>query len=94
MNEKYLNDEDMVQFKISSKFGINGEILLPLCLVEDLKEHMDAFDGVVKYPLNSVVLNAFIVYMNYINAELVSFDSVKSFLEDCVERDMQEMVVE
>ena len=39
MNEKYLNDEDVVQFKISSKFGINGEILLPLCLVEDLKEH-------------------------------------------------------
>ena len=94
MNSKYLLDEDVVHIKLESHFGINGEIMLPLTLVEDLKEHVDAFDGVVKYPLNSVILNALMVYMNYINCDLVSFESVKPFLEDCVERDMQELVVD
>ena len=82
MNEKYLQDEDVVQFKISSRFGINDEIMLPLSLVEDMKEHMDLFDGVVKYPLNSVILNAFATYMDYINCELIPFDSIKPFLDE------------
>ena len=76
MNDKYLEDEDVVHFKIESKFGVNGEIMLPLSLVEDLKEHMNAFDGVVKYPLNTVILSAFCTYMDYINAELIPFESV------------------
>ena len=82
MNEKYLQDEDVVHFKISSRFGINDEIMLPLSLVEDMKEHMDLFDGVVKYPLNSVILNAFATYMDYINCELIPFDSIKPFLDE------------
>ena len=95
MNEKYLHDEDVVLFNISSRFGINGEIMLPLSLVEDLKEHMDAFVDVVKYPLNSVIFNALCVYMDYINCDLVSFESVKPYIEDCIDRDLeQEMVVE
>ena len=94
MNDKYLEDEDVVHFKIESKFGVNGEIMLPLSLVEDLKEHMNAFNGVVKYPLNTVILSAFGVYMDYINCELVRFDGVKDFIVECVERDMKEVVVE
>ena len=95
MNEKYLQDEDVVHFKISSKFGINGEIMLPLTLVEDLKEHMNAFDGVVKYPFNSVILNALCVYMDYLNCELIPFDEhIKRLLRNESEKDLeQEMVV-
>lgn len=94
MNKKYLEDEDVVHFNISSQFGINGEIMLPLSLVEDLKEHMYAFDGVVKHPLNTTILDAFLVYMNYINCELVSFESVKPFLMECGENQEQELVVD
>ena len=92
MNEKYLQDEDVVQFKISSKFGINNEIMLPLSLVENLKEHIHAFDGVVKYPFNNVILLAFATYMDYLNCELIPFDSIKPFLDDLNVED--EVVVE
>ena len=92
MNEKYLQDKDIVHFKISSRFGINDEIMLPLSLVEDLKEHIHEFDGVVKYPFNNVILLAFATYMDYLNCELIPFDSIKPFLDDLnVE---YEMVVE
>lgn len=93
MNEKYLQDEDVVHFNISSKFGINGEIMLPLTLVQDLKEHAHAFDGVIKYPLNTTILNAFLVYMDYINCDLVSFRSIKPFLDECGE-ELDQVVVE
>lgn len=94
MNKKYLDNEDYVNFKIESKIGINTEIMLPLSLVEDLKEHVDAFDGAVTYPINSVVFHALCVYMDYVKAELVRFDSIKPHLERCMELDMQEMVIE
>lgn len=94
MNQEYIDDEDLVYFRIESNFGINNEIILPLSLVEDLKEHINAFDAVLKYPLNSVIFNALSVYMDYINAELVSFESVKPHMERCMELDMQEMMVE
>ena len=94
MNNKYLDNEDYVNFKIESKIGINTEIMLPLSLVEDLKEHVDAFDGVVTYPINSVVFHALCVYMDYVKAELVRFDSVKPFIDKAVDVDLQEMVVE
>ena len=95
MNEKYLNDKDVVYFNLSSQFGINGEIMLPLTLVEDLKEHAHAFDGVLKYPFQSIILNALMVYMRYIHCELIPFDSVKEDMEKAVELDMlQEVVVQ
>lgn len=94
MNEKYLDDEDLVYFKIESKIGVDAEIILPLKLVEDLQEHIGAFDGVVTYPFNSVIFNALCVYMDYIHAELIPFDCVKADVERCMELDLQEMVVE
>lgn len=95
MNEKYLQDEDVVHFKIGSRFGINDEIILPLSLVEDLKEHMKPFEDSVKYPLNSMIFNALCVYMDYINCELIPFDdSIKQMIVEQTERDMQEMVME
>ena len=94
MNLEYLEDKDMVNINLSSHFGINGEINLPLSLVEDLMNHINAFDGVVKYPLNSVVFHALMVYMDYINCDIVSFDEVKPFIVDCTGKDMQEIMVE
>ena len=94
MNEKYLLDEDMVHVKLASKFGINGEVALPLSLVEDLKEHMNLLNGAFENPLNTVVVSALATYLDYINCELVPFESVKPDIERCIELDMQEMVVE
>ena len=94
MNEKYLDDEDFVYFNIESKIGVNNEIMLPLTLVKDLQKHISEFSGVVTYPINSVVFNALCVYMDYINAELVPFDSVKPDIERCMELDIQEMAIE
>lgn len=93
MNEKYLNDKGMVHFTIASDYGINGEILLPITLVEDLENHMNEFKGVLNHPFKSVILNALIVYMEYINAELIPFASVKADIERCIELDMKEMMV-
>ena len=65
--------------------------MLPLSLVEDLKENMNAFYGVVSYPFDTVILRAFITYMNYIHCELIPFDEhLKELLKAEHERDMEE----
>lgn len=95
MHERYLNDNGVVHFTIASDYGIAGEVLLPITLVEDLENHMNAFDGVLKYPFKSIILNALMVYMAYIHCELIPFDSVKEDIKKAVEFDMlQEVAVE
>lgn len=91
MNNKYLNDNYMVHFKIQSDYGVNEEIMLPLELVLDLEEHMNAFDNVLKYPFKSVILNALCVYMAYLDCELIPFNEIiKSLLRNESERDMEQ----
>lgn len=93
MDDAYLEFQDMVHFTIQSNFGINEKIMLPLPLVKDLQEHMDAFDGVVKYPFNSVILHALFCYLDYINCELIRFDNIKQFLDELSVDVQQEMMV-
>lgn len=92
MNDAYVECEDWVHFEIKSDYDdMDTEIMLPLSLVEDLKENMTAFYGVVPYPFDTVILRAFITYMNYIHCELIPFDEhLKELLKAEHEKEMQQ----
>lgn len=92
MNNNYMECEDLVYFEIKSDYDdMDTKIALPLSLVEDLKEHMTAFYGVVSFPFDAVILRAFITYMNYIHCDLIPFDDhIKELLKAEHERDMQQ----
>ena len=92
MKNDYVECEDLVYFEIKSNYDdMHTKIALPLTLVEDLREHMTAFYGVVPFPFDTVILRAFITYMNYIHCELIPFDEhLKELLKAEHEKEMQQ----
>lgn len=73
------DESDIVRFRVTSKIGINTEIVLPLKLVEDLEKHMND-----TYPLPVMVNNALLTYLQYVNGDLVNFNDFKDIILACL----------
>ena len=97
MYDRYLKDGNMVGFTIKSDlFNLNERILVPLSLVNDIKDIMDSYSDVAEYPFNTILIVALMNYVKSFNCEFVPFSECLDDLSENqseIDNDDKELVV-